>query len=372
MGHGRIPVSFVLPGRGRSGGVRVTVEMASRLRGRGFDVRILHRRSPTRGTARWRRIVADVATVLAHRESADWLAEFDGSAESFARLEDVSFREGEIVIAVGSLVVNECYHLMAPVFKVRYCHGIPDDDEQLLHTAWRLPMTTITVASTLVEPLRRLTGEQHIPVIPNGINTSQYYPTRGERNAVGAVYHDATAKCPEYIRETMRRLAAEAPHLPRVAFGIGRRPADLNVGVYRRLPSVSEAREIYNRCKVWFLTSRREGFSLPILEAMACGCAVVSSDNVGSRAIVTHGENGLLVPIGDTASMVAGIRRVVADDVLRARLVEAGAETVRHYSWDRAADRMEAYLIRVAHDATPRAISVGVTSERTLKPGQAC
>ena len=54
--------------------------------------------------------------------------------------------------------------------------------------------------------------------------------------------------------------------------------------------------QYYNRCKVYVLCSLYEGNPKTLLEAMACGCAVVGTNVLGIQEIIRHQENGLLVP----------------------------------------------------------------------------
>ena len=349
--RGRLQVTFVLPSRGRAGAMHATVGMARALQRRGCTTRILCRQEVQRGLRAWLRRLGVVARATLYPGGTDWLADAGVRVEPFARLSDVGFKPDEVVIAVGSYTVCELAVCDAPVIKVRYCKGIPEDDAALLGTAWRVPMRTIAVSPLLVERLRALTGEQQIDVVPNGIDRAEYFAVPGRRDAIGTIYHSAPEKGGDYVIDIMRGLSASVPGVARVVFGAEPRPRLLESSTYTRLPSVAAARRLYSRCKVWLVASRREGQPGPVLEAMACGCAVVSSDNVGSRGIIRDGENGLLVPVGDTSAMVAAIRRVLGNDDLRARLVEAGMTTVSEYSWDRAADRMEQCLRRLVAEA---------------------
>jgi glycosyltransferase involved in cell wall biosynthesis len=89
------------------------------------------------------------------------------------------------------------------------------------------------------------------------------------------------------------------------------------------------------RGQVFVLSSLWEGLANAILEAMACGIPVVSTDcPVGPGEIITHGVNGLLVPPADPAALAGAIEQVLADRGLAARLAEGGCARVQAFSHD--------------------------------------
>lgn len=85
-------------------------------------------------------------------------------------------------------------------------------------------------------------------------------------------------------------------------------------GFRQDIPAVLHAADIYCLPSLW------EGFPIGVLEAMAMGKAVIASDVDGTKEAVKDGENGLLVPSGDTGKLAAAMVRLSRDGVLRARL----------------------------------------------------
>ncbi len=72
------------------------------------------------------------------------------------------------------------------------------------------------------------------------------------------------------------------------------------------------------------LPSYREGLPKVLIEAAACGRAIVTCDVPGCREVVAHDENGLLVPPRDAAALADAIRALLEDPARRRRLGEAG------------------------------------------------
>ena len=96
------------------------------------------------------------------------------------------------------------------------------------------------------------------------------------------------------------------------------------------------------------LSSAWENFPHTLVEALAVGTPAIATAVGGVPEIVTHGENGLLVPPGDPAALAAAIRRFLADDALRARLTAAAAPSAERFSAERIYGRLEELLVRAA------------------------
>jgi glycosyltransferase involved in cell wall biosynthesis len=106
-------------------------------------------------------------------------------------------------------------------------------------------------------------------------------------------------------------------------------------------------------------STNSEGFGMAVVEAMAAGVPVIATDIPACREILDGGRCGLLFPLGDAPALADAIRRLLDDEALRARLVQAASERVRsHYDLKRmAAGYAELFL---AWSAPPgRAVAIG-------------
>jgi glycosyltransferase involved in cell wall biosynthesis len=104
-----------------------------------------------------------------------------------------------------------------------------------------------------------------------------------------------------------------------------------------------ELRKYYSVADVFVYTSLFEGFGLPPLEAMACGCPVVMTDSLGSRDYAVPGVNSIVVQKNPKAIAVA-INELLSNDSLRDSLIREGLQTAKNFSIDIAATKFEKVL----------------------------
>ena len=90
--------------------------------------------------------------------------------------------------------------------------------------------------------------------------------------------------------------------------------------------------------------SPKEGWGLTVVEAGACGTAVVAADSPGLRDSVRRDETGLVVPYDDDAALTVALTRVATDIALRDRLAAAGVQWAARFQWDDCARRSFAAL----------------------------
>jgi glycogen(starch) synthase len=91
----------------------------------------------------------------------------------------------------------------------------------------------------------------------------------------------------------------------------------------------SELVNLFRNATVYVTPTRYEGFGLTLLEAMAAGCPIVTSDIPVVREIIEHGRNGWLTPYNDSEGLAQGIVRLLGDAPLRQTLVAGGMAALR-------------------------------------------
>jgi O-antigen biosynthesis alpha-1,2-mannosyltransferase len=98
--------------------------------------------------------------------------------------------------------------------------------------------------------------------------------------------------------------------------------------------SESELERLYSRASIFALPSLDEGFGIPVLEAMAHGVPVVTSNR--SALVEVAGNAALLVDPYSTEELESALRQLTTDPALRAKLAGLGSARANCYTWDRA------------------------------------
>jgi len=100
--------------------------------------------------------------------------------------------------------------------------------------------------------------------------------------------------------------------------------------------------ELYADHDIFLFPSLMEALPLVIQEAMATGMPVITTETCGMPDLIQHEVNGLLVRPANALAIEEGILRLACSAEMRRKLGEAARETMRRYTWERAARQLEA------------------------------
>jgi len=105
----------------------------------------------------------------------------------------------------------------------------------------------------------------------------------------------------------------------------------------------------YNLASLFVLPSLYEGFGLPILEAMACGCPVAGSDCSSIPEVI--GEAGLLFNPNSPQEISRSIHEMLENENLRAEKISQGLKRVKGFSWEKAAQKTLQLFEKIYHES---------------------
>lgn len=318
-----LPIIFVLPATSMSGGIRAVLEKAEALIELGERVEVW----ALQGNPTWTEISFDVRKFNTYDDLTDALS------------------------LVNAIKVATWWETSEPVFLASMQRGIPVQyvqefeswfypNSQAAQTAvissYRPEFAYTTTASYQQAELAEIGIEA--PIIPPAYDADLFYEDatiERDENTLLALGRTFFQKNFQQTAAAWESLGESRPNLQ--LFGFEPEILRDSRATYAVKPSDNEIANLYRTATAFIQTSLHEGFSLPIIEAMASGCPVITTDSHGNRDFCFNEVNCLMVEQGDIAGTAAAIERLMKDRELRNRLSVAGVETAKRYSWDRVA-----------------------------------
>ena len=341
-------ITFLVPGRGLAGGIKVMGEYAGRLAGRGHEVAVLYRR-PADALRRLRQW-------WANRRTPDALDESGCDLTPVRAFTPDLVPDGDVLLATGPDTV--CAASALGPGKGRLVHLIQttvpmDEDPAAAREATAVDARRVAVSDYLAAWLRDRFGAE-AEVVPNGVDHSRFYPDKRRQRqpaTIGMMYAVGPGKATYEGFEAIRQVRDTWPDVRLVVFGAQRpRGVPPATDVFVR-PRTSRLRSLYAGCDVWLAPSRTDGFGLPVLEAMACRAVPVAARAGGHPALVEDEISGFLVPPSDVGAMAKRIGLLVDDESLHRRMAEAAHQRSLQFDWETSTDRLEGLLEAWAAEA---------------------
>ena len=221
----------------------------------------------------------------------------------------------------------------------------------------------------------------HIKFLPNGVDINRFFPvenTSGFLNRynipensniiltlariIRRKGHDTVIKClPSLIKKFPNiQYVIAGPHRKKDTYLDELKLLAKELSVENHIVFVdyipdSDLNEIYSRSQVYVMVSRTyndigdsEGFGITFLEANACGCPVIGSNEGGIPDAVENNKNGLLVPADDIKSLTKAIEKFLEDQSFRRKIIDQGIERVNNdFTWEKLTIKMVKYLIDI-------------------------
>jgi glycosyltransferase involved in cell wall biosynthesis len=191
-------------------------------------------------------------------------------------------------------------------------------------------------------------------IVPVGVDQRQFRPMPHVQRVPGRLMTTASADVPlkglTYLIEALAKIRTEREDAHLVVIGRPRHksavPAQIErlglQGAIEFVSGVSDERivELYAEAEIAVVPSLYEGFSLPSIEAMACGVPIVATTGGALPEVVgRNGESGVLVPPADPGALASMIVDVLNNPQLRAKLAEGGRDRVLdRFTWRRTAE----------------------------------
>ncbi len=241
-------------------------------------------------------------------------------------------RSADVVLATGVNTAFPVYELPEKYGKKGYfIQGFENWDysDDYVYNTYNLGMRNMVVSKWLQKKVNEHTN---IPceLISNGVDEKVFFKRKGQplKHSIVFQYRSQAHKGCKYGIKAIHILEKKYPDLKVIAISSEVKPSNFPQNwKYKFNVSSEKVAEINNQSEVFICSTIDEGFGLPGLEAMACGCAVASTDYTGVHDYAIDGVNALLSPVRDAKALADNVIKLFENDALREKIVHAGIET---------------------------------------------
>lgn len=206
--------------------------------------------------------------------------------------------------------------------------------------------------------------KEHLTIIPGATNTDKFRPVREIgtlHQPVRLLYHgrvDSRKGSLDFVH-ACKKVESQGYPIEIIISGIGP-DFDETKELVRTLGLEHQAKflgsipyqdvpEVYGKGDIFVSPTYAEGFSNTILEAMASGLPIISTNAIGVSDCLTHNVNALLTEPGDIQAIAQAMIRLIEDRELRTRISQAAYnEVISSYSWPVVAQRIEGIYKKVS------------------------
>ncbi|MBL4744191.1 MAG: glycosyltransferase family 4 protein [Cycloclasticus sp.] len=353
-------ITFIAPTLNFKGGLRVIATYADYLSRFGHDVTVV---SPGKRTPNVKNKIKSFIKRTPWDEGRHFSTIYFDSLDikliildKFRPVEEDDVPNGDVVIATWwetAHWVNKFSEIKGRKFYFMQDYGdVPGQPIDKIQETWMLPFHIITISQwlmNLVESHKQ--NDELLTLVVNGIELSVFNTKKRDKQkspTVGFLYTDVPQKGIDLMFSSFLKVKETLPELRLIMFGSKDLPPKLqnfkDVTYYQKLPD-KDIVKVYAACDAWLFGSEREGFGLPILEAMACRTPVIST-NAGAAPDLVTSKSGVLLTSHSIDEMSKEILAIVNLDNNSWKTLSDGARQVAEtYTWEIASRKFENALL---------------------------
>lgn len=273
--------------------------------------------------------------------------------KSIFSISNNEIEDNDVLITTNVVTVKDVSKLSdSKGIKINLIQGLENwnvSDEELFDT-YKLGLINIAVANWLSKIVEDKSGKK-CECVSNGINTEifkEMFPVE-KRNPHSIIFHyrEFPMKGCEYALKTLDILSKKYEDLQVTVVSNSTKTKKIpNKYKYIYNVNAEEVAKANNNSAIFMCSTIEEGFGLPGLEAMACGCALVTTDYLGGKEYAKDNINALVSPVKDYESMAKNIELLMNDNKKRIEIAKKGIEDSKLHSILNSAQKLENIILK--------------------------
>jgi glycosyltransferase involved in cell wall biosynthesis len=346
-----VTITIVVPFINLTGGIRVMLDYANWLHDHGHHVTVVYPLWPYQFQYTRRQQWVEFKKHFKQANDVSWLR-MRAPVRRVPLIQSSFMPRADVVIACGWAVAHDVAALNRSCGRkalIVFHHESGTGPEDEIRSSYRLPFHRIAFSEFVRASIASAFGCEIHDVVPNGVDRSIFFPDgAAEPNSVLLLYHPDPRKGADDGIAALTKLRQRVPGVTyRVCGPV--RPVDLPSWLpFEFHPDDATLRRRYSQSTALLYPSRLEGFALPPLEAMACGCPSVTTGVGAVPEYASDDVNATIVRVGDVDAMVDGLVTYLQQSAVRERHSRAGLIAAQRYGLDQVAPLFADAITRVS------------------------
>jgi len=333
-------IIFLIPHLKISGGGRIGLNYAHFLAQKGYQVNVI-----VTSKKLWRRYPANLLNFKVR-----W---FKGFAAKVLRVKDLgedNLPDADIIVAcawqmarlMNTYSAKKGIQFQFIMHDERLYHGQREEIEKV----YKYPIKKIAISSWIKERLKKdFNINAELLITPVDFNLFHSVDVKKNNQEIRILMLHHTYKW-KGVKEGLRAFSnakKQIPNLKLILFGARKEKIDIpHDEYYYKLPQKKLA-HLYSSCDIFLCPSWYEGLGMPAMEAMACGCAVVTYDTGGSRDYAFDGKTAFVAKSRDVKDLSNKLLLAVKNGELREKIAQGGYKFIHNdiETWEESVNRLE-------------------------------
>lgn len=333
-------ITYVMTWTGVCGGSKIILEHANRLTNRGHKITLIsHDNKPV-----WFNLNEKVEFIQVPWESV--------LCESIPK-------DTDVIVSTYWREIYECVEQkIAPViyfeqgdFHLFDLEKVDNRTYNYINKALKTIHFTYTVSSFAKAKLKEVYNTE-AKVIPNAVDDKVFYYEPHKKNEVPNITiigsEEATFKRIQNIIDAIE-IVKEKGYNIKLNWITPTKP-EKNINL---LPIINPPQivigDTLRKTDIYICASMYEAFCLPVLEAMTCGAAIITTNNGGNMDFIEENKNALIIEKDNINDIVQKVETLLNNQDLRESLVKNGVEEAARYSWNITINKVEEYYQEIAN-----------------------
>ena len=334
----KLHITYVMTWTGICGGTKIILEHANRLTNRGHKI-----------------------TLISHDVKPNWFI-IDPKIEfiqvPWEKVLCESIPKCDLIVATYWREIYECIEQkIAPViyfeqgdYHLFNLQSLDKRKFEYIRKQFETVKFIYTVSSFAKEKIKSIYGRDS-KVIPNAVDKNIFFSNKNKRKHIYTYITIIGAEQAKFkrVEDILKAISLLRKDEYKIKLN-WITPVKPEKAKYKAIvnPPQIEIGNILRKSDIYVCASMYESFCLPVLEAMTCGVAVVTTNNGGNADFVKDNENALLVQKEDIKDIYEKIKLLINNSCLREKIAKNALETSKLYSWEKVIDEIEEYYKDVA------------------------